>query len=239
MTSYIYIIKTPCSNKVYIGQTRRNIEQRFKEHKTRDIDTKLAQAFDKYGLNNFTCELLETLPNASEEQLNEREIYWIQYYNSYYQGYNMTPGGFNMESAIEATKKPIEKRDKNTFKLLQVYESVSDAARDIDASRYESIRKNICKCCTKDEQAHEVYGFRWNYVGESIDTVKRGEKRKKPVYMCDKTTHAILQRFNSAKDASTYLHKINGSQITACCRGRIKSAYGYFWQYVEEKNNEQ
>lgn len=238
MIGYIYIIKTPYSNKVYIGQTRRDIQQRFKEHKTKDIDTKLAQAFNKYGLDNFTCELVETLVNPSEKQLNEREIYWIQHYNSYKQGYNMTPGGFNMDSAIEAIKKPVEKRDKDTFELLQTYKSVSDAARDIDEMHYESIRKNICKCCAKDKQVHEVYGFRWNYVGEDIDTIKRGEKRKKSVYMCDKITHNILQKFDSAKDAGNYLHKINGSQITACCRGHIKSAYGYFWQYVEEKSNE-
>ena len=235
MTGYIYIIKTPYSDKVYIGQTCRNIKQRFKEHKTRDTDTKLAQAFLKYGLDSFICEPIEILIDTSEKELNEREIYWIQYYNSYQQGYNMTPGGFNMDNAVEAMKKPVEKRNKDTFELIETYESVSAAARDIDELRYESIRKNICKCCAKDKQVHEAYGFRWNYVGEDVDTIKRGEKRKKPVYMCDKITHHVLQKFDSAKDASVYLHKINGGQITACCRKHIPSAYGYFWRYVNEE----
>ena len=70
-------------------------------------------------------------------------------------------------------------------------------------------------------------------MGEEIDTIKRGEKRKKSVYMCDIKTHEVLQKFDSAKDAGDFLHKINGSQITACCRGRISSAYGYFWRYVD------
>ena len=30
----------------------------------------------------------------------------------------MTLGGFNIDSAVEVTKKPVEKRDKDTFELL-------------------------------------------------------------------------------------------------------------------------
>ena len=236
MNGYIYIIKCSQSNKVYIGQTRRNIEQRFCEHKSRDIysNTKLGQAFKKYGLENFSCEIIETLFDVSDKILNEREIYWIKYYNSYQYGYNMTPGGFNMENAVNILKKPVEKRHKDTFDLIEIFPSVIEAAKSIDITRCESIRKNICKCCKKE--VHEVYGFRWNFVGDNIDTIKRGSMSKKPVLMCDKLNHnLILKEFPSAKDASIYLNKINGSQITACCKKRIKSAYGYFWCYKEKR----
>ena len=232
MIGYIYKIKSPLSSKCYIGQTIRNIQQRFKEHIKRDSDTKLAKAFIKYGAENFNCELVEKIKDATPEKLNQAEEYWIKFYDSYNNGYNMTLGGFNLENAVNVLKKPIEKRNKDTYELIQVYESVSEAARELDAENFESIRKNICKCCNKNE-LHEVYGYRWNFVGEPIDKVKRGEKRKIPVLMCDLITGEVIREFPSAKDASLYFNKTNGGQITACCKGKNKTAYNYIWKYKE------
>jgi len=53
-------------------------------------DTKFYRAIRKYGENNFYIELLET---TTIDNLNEREKYWISYYNSYKNGYNSTLGG--------------------------------------------------------------------------------------------------------------------------------------------------
>lgn len=44
----------------------------------------------KLGLENFYIEILEECP---KEKMNEREKYWISYYNSYKNGYNGTEGG--------------------------------------------------------------------------------------------------------------------------------------------------
>ncbi len=48
------------------------------------------KAIKKYGKQNFTLEVIEIV---NKSNLNEREIYWIQKYNSYYNGYNSTKGG--------------------------------------------------------------------------------------------------------------------------------------------------
>ena len=58
--------------------------------KTRN--TNLYQAMRKYGIENFSFEVIE---ECLPEELNEREIYWIDYYDSFNKekGYNMTPGG--------------------------------------------------------------------------------------------------------------------------------------------------
>jgi hypothetical protein len=47
-------------------------------------------AIHKYGIKNFDFNILEV---CSIEQLDERERYWISYYDSYNNGYNRTPGG--------------------------------------------------------------------------------------------------------------------------------------------------
>ena len=48
------------------------------------------KAIKKYGKQNFTLEIVETV---NKNYLNEREIYWIQKYNSYDNGYNSNKGG--------------------------------------------------------------------------------------------------------------------------------------------------
>lgn len=92
----IYKITNKINNKCYIGQSI-HIEQRWKEHKSkyqqnRKSDLPLYKAFEKYGINNFIFEILE---ECSEDLLNEREKYWINFYNSlvHQNGYNIREGG--------------------------------------------------------------------------------------------------------------------------------------------------
>ena len=45
---------------------------------------------NKYGIEHFKVEEVE---KCSDEDAYKREIYWIEYYNSYKDGYNATLGG--------------------------------------------------------------------------------------------------------------------------------------------------
>ena len=92
----IYKITNLINNKVYIGQTQQNYLDRFIQHKSHarryHSDHKLARAFRKYGDENFKIEEIEKCEYA---KLDEREIYWIDYYNSTNDkyGYNILLGG--------------------------------------------------------------------------------------------------------------------------------------------------
>lgn len=89
----IYKITNQVNGKVYIGQSV-HIRTRWKQHKQNAQDkkqnTQLYSAMREYGVDNFSFEVLE---ECEKEKLNEREIYWISFYNSFQDGYNMTPGG--------------------------------------------------------------------------------------------------------------------------------------------------
>lgn len=90
----IYKITNNINNNCYIGQSI-HIEERWKEHKSKynwekENKKPLYLAFQKYGLENFSFEIIE---ECKPEQLNLKEQYWIDYYNSYNNGYNMTSGG--------------------------------------------------------------------------------------------------------------------------------------------------
>jgi len=94
-TGKIYIIKNCINDKVYIGQTIQSLKKRFIGHccyskNDRSINMYIKRAIHKYGKQNFNISLLEECPI---ENLNEREKYWIAFYDSYNKGYNLTLGG--------------------------------------------------------------------------------------------------------------------------------------------------
>ena len=95
MNGFIYKIVNDINNKVYIGKTLSSIEKRFEEHQKDSLKKEeeirpLYRAMNKYGRDKFHIELIEESPI---EKLSEREIYWINFYNSYHNGYNATLGG--------------------------------------------------------------------------------------------------------------------------------------------------
>ena len=95
----IYKITNNINNKCYIGQTIKTPEERWKEHKqhafgthTNDVNKSLYKAIRKYGIENFSFEVLQN-NIETYEQLDKAEIYWIDFYNSFVKGYNETFGG--------------------------------------------------------------------------------------------------------------------------------------------------
>ena len=88
----IYKITNLINGKIYIGK-----------HKCDNLDDnyfgsgkRLWQAINKYGIENFNYEILEEIADGeSQEFINEREKYFIQYYHSLKDelGYNVTIGG--------------------------------------------------------------------------------------------------------------------------------------------------
>ena len=92
---FIYKITNKINGKVYVGQTNRGLETRWREHKSRagcHYTSHLYSAIDKYGIDNFIFEKIEEI---AEEYLDEKERFWISYYdsNNPQKGYNLTIGG--------------------------------------------------------------------------------------------------------------------------------------------------
>ena len=85
----IYKITKKSNGKSYIGQSN-DIERRINEHKYK-IDLAIDQAINKYGIDAFEYEIIE---ECELSQLDEREKYWIAFYNTYKGfGYNCNAGG--------------------------------------------------------------------------------------------------------------------------------------------------
>ena len=86
----IYKIENKINGKIYVGQSI-CIERRWEEHLYHSSHCSLLKyALEKYGKDNFIFSVIE---ECVQSDLDEREIYWINYYNSYKSGYNLTRGG--------------------------------------------------------------------------------------------------------------------------------------------------
>lgn len=94
---FIYKITNTINNKIYIGQVyNKSVEQRFIRHckgASPDNPMLIDKAIYKYGKENFIIETIDKASSISE--LNEKEKYWIKFYNSTDRniGYNLTLGG--------------------------------------------------------------------------------------------------------------------------------------------------
>ena len=90
----IYSITNILNGKRYIGQTY-NFKYRWMRHRSylkhnSEHNAHLQNAWNKYGSNNFRFEIIE---KCQFEKLDEREIYWINYFDSKNSGYNFADGG--------------------------------------------------------------------------------------------------------------------------------------------------
>src|SRR4051812_36247626 len=114
----IYIIKNRVNNKVYIGQTWKTVEKRFKEHKSLNTNCrKLFNAMNKYGRNNFSIEAVAMC--QTQENADFLEDYFIQHFDSINKGYNLLTGGscgkHAEESKLKISKFMKENPPKNQF----------------------------------------------------------------------------------------------------------------------------
>lgn len=118
---WIYKITNIQNNKIYIGQTIRPIEQRFQRHISdalnNIIDTHFARAIRKYGKENFIIEQIDIA--QTQDELNQKEQYWIKYYNSVKDGYNETDamykcGGNTYQSKTEEEMEIIKEKIRQT-----------------------------------------------------------------------------------------------------------------------------
>ncbi len=105
--SSIYAIKNIATGKMYIGKSV-HTNNRWRNHladlrNNKHHSEHLQNSFNKYGEKVFVFGIIE---ECSTDLLNERERYWIDYYDSYNKGYNCAiPNGKNQGKEITEEEK--------------------------------------------------------------------------------------------------------------------------------------
>lgn len=101
---YVYLITNLINDKKYVGITN-DYKKRWVNHKcNNDPSMAIAKAIKKYGVENFKFEVIES--NVPLEEIDEKEIYYIKFYNSHTsggKGYNISKGGrYNIANNVQA-----------------------------------------------------------------------------------------------------------------------------------------
>ena len=198
------IYKATCliTNRSYIGQTRNSLEERKKQHQKCHDGSPFHLAIEKYGKENFIWEILEECDNS---KLDEREIFWIDYYHTYGRGYNATKGGDNA-NALDNWRK------NNPEKFYDIALKNLEKANLYNKQHREEHMANL-------EKAREI-GI---------------EKVKKKVFNIDLNitfnSLADAERWSLSEDNPNG-KKASHQHISKVCKGKRKTAGGYKWRYI-------
>lgn len=106
----IYVIRNLLNGKLYVGQTTRGVAQRWRGHIKGLVVGRtyhgLKGAMMKYGIDNFSLELLDTAD--TREELDAKERAWIASLGS------LVPGGYNLkDGGQEGSSYSAESRERN------------------------------------------------------------------------------------------------------------------------------
>ena len=121
-----------------LGQTTRTLEERFSEHA--EADSLLGKAIQRYGAENFSCEVLAEC--ETPEELDAQERFYIKKLDCKHpKGYNGTDGGRRSRSPKTKVEKQLDPRKEFFLKMIGAkityYRTLRNAKRTGKASKYE------------------------------------------------------------------------------------------------------
>jgi group I intron endonuclease len=232
MQYYIYKITNLVNNKPYVGKTGKTIEKRWKEHyyearrwqKCAETGTnfgynsRLYPAMTKYGYENFNIQLLEE--TASVEEMNQREQYWIDFYDARNNGYNIAAGGHGgFFSGCKHTPEAIEKiRKAGTGRKMPPEAVAKTAAAKLGRKASPEKREKMRQA--KLGKKLGKHSAEWN---------KRISEGQINEVICVET--GVIYRNIAEAARQTGSH---ASGIANCVTGRAKTTNGYHWQYKDK-----
>ena len=221
---FIYKISNSINNKVYIGQTIRPIEERFKRHINDAInnilDTHFARAIRKYGAENFHIEEIDIADN--QEELNLKEQYWIRYFDSINNGYNETDALYKCggntykskseEDIIKITEKikqsKIGGKNPNARKIkcknIHTNEELHfDSASNCQKYFNETNHNFIIRRCRK--YVRSLYKQQWAiaYEEDNYDSFNQNKRTRTCIFVLDMKTNET-NIFNTYSSAERY-----------------------------------
>lgn len=214
--AYIYKITNKINGKIYIGKTMFSPEKRWKEHckdyKKENFEKRpLYSAMRKYGIENF---LLSTIEQCDDTIVNDREVYWIEYFQSFKNGYNATIGGDG-------------KHYLDYDLICETYKQVQNAVKTAE----------ICGC--HPDSVKRILKEKKIEITLSSEIAKK--ETSKMINQYDLKNNYI-KTFPSINDAARYIQSLSperanlsgiAQHITAVAKGKRKTAYKFIWKFIE------
>lgn len=218
------------NGKVYIGITFRDVKKRWGNGNNYKNNRYIDNAIKKYGWDNIKHEVL--FDGLSKEDAEKKEIELIQHYKSNNQeyGYNITNGGkhigmFSLQTKEKMRQAQLGKKMSNETKnKIRVAEQGKKLSLETIEKIKATKKKNGVSQLVKEKSS--INGKKcWK-----LNVVNAWEKRRKAVKQISKDG-LFIKEWKSMTDASKELD-INVVDICYCCKGKLKTAGGYIWNYA-------
>ena len=210
--AYIYKITNQISGKSYVGKTLQSVHQRWKGHcsdKNRYPERPLYRAMNKYGIENFTIEEVE---KCSDSEARDKECYWINFYDTYKNGYNATLGGdgishLNYDLIVD---------------LYQQGKTIKDISEQLnhDAGHISTILKsrNISIIPTSELNKKKF--------GKSVKCIELDK-----IFISMREAARFLIEEGYSKSSIDNLGGVSG-KISQVVNGKRKTAFGFHWELI-------
>lgn len=230
----VYMHINKINGKIYIGQTKNKKERWSRQGHCYKGCTYFYNAIQKYGWSNFKHVILED--NLTQNQANEKEIYYINLYNSRdpEKGYNIARGG-NLNSPVIGEKNPLNK-PVICLETLKIYPSARIASQELNID--ESCIRKVCR-----GERSSAGGFHWADYNKNKKYIKpkkvaRGIGNSRSV-KCIETGEIFNSCIEAAK-AMQFGSNISNTAnlISRVCRGVQQTTGGYHFCYIEEVQGE-
>ena len=234
----IYSIENLVNHKFYIGESTR-IYGRWEDHISqlrgnRHGNIYLQRAWNKYGEENFKFSIVEI---CKPKQRLKREKYWVKFYDSFYNGYNMNEGGENPQylkndkgeiyyTGLKCSQLTDEKVKEIVQKMLN-----GDSDRDI-ANEYNVSINTINRIRNHKTWCRFTDGITFpQFAGRKVFN-----KMAKPVDMYYEDGTYICT-FESAHEVERKIG-IGYRLVSSVCRGTSRIANGYIFRFTNHPFNE-
>jgi hypothetical protein len=160
----IYKTTNIINGKIYIGKDSKNNPKYY------GSGIALNHAIDKYGRENFSKITLEICKDADE--LNEREMYWIDHYKSYDNsiGYNLTMGGDGSSGGLlQATIDKIVKKTRGQKRTQEQKDRISASLKDKPKSAKHKASLKIARNLRAPDSKETKDKKRKSMIGKNSD----------------------------------------------------------------------
>lgn len=225
VTWTVYRHVNKINGKCYVGITnQRYLRCRWGPGGNRyhqDGQKKFWSAIVKYGWNNFDHEVLEENIQTPQEA-NEREQYWIAYYDSFKHGYNATTGGSGATGHV-VTKEQKRKMGEVNIGNKHHVQKHSEETKKIISERNKGKHLN-----PRTEFKKGNKSWLEGRVGEF----------GKPVLQYDVNGNFVKEWLNIYSVVKFFNGEGGKSEtcIRCCCKGTRKRYKGFLWRYKENNN---
>lgn len=232
MKNYVvYVHINKINNKMYFGITCQNTDTRWKNgHGYKKGNPYFWNAICKYGWENFYHIVL--FKDLSKELANIIESELVKIYNTTDKkyGYNLMNGG-NSNRHTEYTKRKIKENhadvsgDKNPFYGKHHTKETINKIKNKLNGKFVKEKSPVYKRKHTPEAIEKMSGERPSVKGEN-------NPRARKINQYDLDRNFIRSYWGCMEVKELYGY--DNSAIAKCCKGIVKTSYGYIWRYADE-----